>query len=103
MHEIDEMLMLSLEGEHDKAWELSEKLEKIGPNEIVDLQGKNTQDIWFRHCFNRGWHLVQKGKFQEGFQLLEYGRYLNTYGGGDRKSTRLNSSHIPLSRMPSSA
>ena len=25
------------------------------------------------------------------------------FGGGDRKSTRLNSSHIPLSRMPSSA
>ena len=25
------------------------------------------------------------------------------YAGGDRKSTRLNSSHIPLSRMPSSA
>ena len=24
-------------------------------------------------------------------------------GSGDRKSTRLNSSHIPLSRMPSSA
>ena len=24
-------------------------------------------------------------------------------GGADRKSTRLNSSHIPLSRMPSSA
>ena len=27
----------------------------------------------------------------------------NDPGGGDRKSTRLNSSHIPLSRMPSSA
>ena len=25
------------------------------------------------------------------------------HGQGDRKSTRLNSSHIPLSRMPSSA
>ena len=25
------------------------------------------------------------------------------YGKADRKSTRLNSSHIPLSRMPSSA
>ena len=25
------------------------------------------------------------------------------YTAGDRKSTRLNSSHIPLSRMPSSA
>ena len=30
-------------------------------------------------------------------------RIANQYGEGDRKSTRLNSSHIPLSRMPSSA
>ena len=29
--------------------------------------------------------------------------YLIDLGSGDRKSTRLNSSHIPLSRMPSSA
>ena len=30
--------------------------------------------------------------------------YLDFHNGfGDRKSTRLNSSHIPLSRMPSSA
>ena len=28
---------------------------------------------------------------------------LEVYGRPDRKSTRLNSSHIPLSRMPSSA
>ena len=28
---------------------------------------------------------------------------LTFYPNGDRKSTRLNSSHIPLSRMPSSA
>ena len=28
---------------------------------------------------------------------------LDAEGVGDRKSTRLNSSHIPLSRMPSSA
>ena len=26
-----------------------------------------------------------------------------SFGGGDRKSTRLNSSHVALSRMPSSA
>ena len=32
--------------------------------------------------------------------LIEYGWALNKI---DRKSTRLNSSHIPLSRMPSSA
>ena len=30
-----------------------------------------------------------------------YGKY--NVGPEDRKSTRLNSSHIPLSRMPSSA
>ena len=30
-------------------------------------------------------------------------RYMPKYLPGDRKSTRLNSSHIPLSRMPSSA
>ena len=36
------------------------------------------------------------------FLILDYGRerYLCSL---DRKSTRLNSSHIPLSRMPSSA
>ena len=32
-----------------------------------------------------------------------YGLVGATYGRPDRKSTRLNSSHIPLSRMPSSA
>ena len=30
-------------------------------------------------------------------------KYHHFYGSPDRKSTRLNSSHIPLSRMPSSA
>ena len=30
-------------------------------------------------------------------------KFLPYFAGGDRKSTRLNSSHIPLSRMPSSA
>ena len=36
----------------------------------------------------------------KALQLLEK---LLGEGGLDRKSTRLNSSHIPLSRMPSSA
>jgi len=88
MHDIDKMLLLSLEGKHAEAWEISEKLEKIGPEKILDREGKNTQDIWLRHCFNRGWHLVQKGEFQKGFQLLECGRYLNTYGGGLLKTDK---------------
>ena len=35
--------------------------------------------------------------------LLAKGADVNAENNGDRKSTRLNSSHIPLSRMPSSA
>ncbi|CAB4132877.1 hypothetical protein UFOVP250_3 [uncultured Caudovirales phage] len=81
MHPIDEMLMLSLEGENDKAWKICEKLEKQGPKKILDTKGQNTEDIWFRHCFNRGWHLIQNGNYNEGSRLLDYGRYLNTYGG----------------------
>ena len=40
-----------------------------------------------------------KREVYQGLKVSEYG--LNKYI--DRKSTRLNSSHIPLSRMPSSA
>ena len=80
MHEIDLMLQLQLEGRHEEARELSDKLEKIGPQEILDPKGKNTQDIWMRHCFNRGWFMMQDGDYQKGCQLLENGRFLNVYG-----------------------
>jgi predicted SAM-dependent methyltransferase len=80
MHEIDEMLKLQLEGKHEEARVLSDKLEQIGADKILDPNGKNTQDIWMRHCFNRGWFLIQDGRYQEGCQLLENGRFLNVYG-----------------------
>lgn len=80
MHDIDRMLRLQLEGRHTEARAISDKLEKIGPDKILDAKGENTQDIWMRHCFNRGWFMIQEGKYQEGCQLLEYGRYLNVYG-----------------------
>lgn len=80
MHEIDEMLKLQLEGKHEQARVLSDKLEKIGADKILDPHGKNTQDIWMRHCFNRGWFKIQEGKYQEGCQLLENGRFLSVYG-----------------------
>lgn len=80
MHEIDEMLKLQLEGKHDEARKLSDKLEAIGPDKILDPNGKNTQDIWMRHSFNRGWFIIQDGDYQAGCQLLENGRFLNVYG-----------------------
>ena len=43
-------------------------------------------------------------RLYENLSALELARFLGELRGGlDRKSTRLNSSHIPLSRMPSSA
>ena len=39
----------------------------------------------------------------EYFVAAASGHIWKTTNDGDRKSTRLNSSHIPLSRMPSSA
>ncbi len=86
MHEIDMMLKLQLEGKHVEARALSDKLEKIGEKEILDPRGKNTQDIWFRHCFNRGWFLIQDGDYQKGCQLLEHGRFLSVYGSPPLKT-----------------
>jgi predicted SAM-dependent methyltransferase len=80
MHEIDLMLKLQLEGKHNEARVLSDKLEQIGAEKILDPNGKNTQDIWMRHCFNRGWFLIQDGDYQKGCQYLENGRFLNVYG-----------------------
>jgi hypothetical protein len=79
-HEIDQMLAYQLEGKHKEARELSDKLEKIGKDEILDPKGNNTADIWMRHCFNRGWFMIQDGDYQKGCQLLENGRFLSVYG-----------------------
>ena len=69
-------------------------------------------------AFNRWWQLAQgytKQKTYDEFcdtayynAFVKFGSFLNNVSPIypeklDRKSTRLNSSHIPLSRMPSSA
>ena len=51
-------------------------------------------------------NIVEANKMLEPFKTEDIGRIADNLvriGTGDRKSTRLNSSHIPLSRMPSSA
>lgn len=86
MHEIDMMLRLQLEGNHAEARKLSDKLEAIGADKILDANGKNTHDIWLRHCFNRGWFLIQDGDYQAGCRSLESGRFLNVYGSPPLKT-----------------
>lgn len=67
MHLIDQQLNLMIRGRFDEAWKIAEELEKIDPTNP-------------RVKFNRGWFLIKQGKWQEGFQCLEYGRSLNVYG-----------------------
>lgn len=80
MHDIDLMLKLQLEGKHKEAKAISDKIEINGPENLKDSRENVTKDIWFRHCFNRGWFIINEGDYQAGCQLLEYGRYLNVYG-----------------------
>jgi len=67
MHLIDQQLNLLLRGKREEGWKISEKIKQEFPD---DIRGK----------FNRGWLLISRGDFQEGFQHLEYGRFLNVYG-----------------------
>jgi len=67
MHLIDQQLNLMIRGRFDEGWKIAQELERIDPD---DRRAK----------FNRGWFLIHQGRFQEGFQCLEYGRSLNVYG-----------------------
>jgi hypothetical protein len=86
MHDIDLMLQLQLVGRNKEARQISDKLENLGPDKIETNGSNGPSDIWMRHCFNRGWFLLQDGKYQEGCKLLECGRYLNVYGNGPLKT-----------------
>lgn len=80
MHEIDMQLKLMLEGKFDEAWKISEKLESVGPDDIVDSRGNKNPEMWLRHRFNRGWFLLNRGDLQTGSQYLECGRHISVYG-----------------------
>lgn len=64
-----------IRGRFDEGWKISEELERIAPNN-------------YRAKFNRGWFLINQGKWQEGFQCLEYGRSLGVYGSGRLNTTK---------------
>lgn len=81
MHDIDRQLKHMLKGEFEEAWKVSEKIEAIGPDGILDPKGNKNPEMWFRHQFNRAWFLLQQGDYQKGSQLLEFGRHISVYGG----------------------
>jgi hypothetical protein len=67
MHLIDQQLNLMIRGRFDEARVVLREIEK----EMLDNP---------RALFNRGWFLINEGKFQEGFQHLEHVRFLSVYG-----------------------
>lgn len=81
MHDIDYQLQYMLLGEFEKGWEISERLESLGIEGMPLLPGKTKEELWIRHCFNRGWFFLRKGNYGLGCQLLEWGRHINNYGG----------------------
>lgn len=87
MHDIDLMLKLQLEGKQAEARAISDRIDQAGPDKLTDTNGRVTVDIWMRHLFNRGWFMLQEGRYQEGSQLLENGRHLEVYGSPPLKTT----------------
>jgi hypothetical protein len=86
MHPIDKELSLMLKGEFDEAYQICEELESLGQEKILDNNNQPHPELWVRHSFNRGWFMLQQGKYQEGSQLLENGRFINVYGNGYLKT-----------------
>lgn len=87
MHDIDIELKMMLDGEFKKARQISDKLEKLGPEGIPDTKGElGNPEMWTRHTFNRGWFMLQDGDYQKGCQMLESGRFINVYGSGPLKT-----------------
>ena len=86
MHKIDQQLNYMLRGKFSEAWKISEELQAMGPEKILDPKGNPNPEMWVRHQFNRAWFLLQKGDFQEGSQMLEHGRHISVYGGGPLKT-----------------
>ena len=87
-------------------------LELIDVLKVLNPQEKGPKDLEEKSLFLSGQLLEMTGKskkgkgFQKAQEILDSGKALDKFKEiikADRKSTRLNSSHIPLSRMPSSA
>jgi hypothetical protein len=64
-----------IRGRFEEAWKIAQELEATDPTNP-------------RSKFNRGWFLINQGRFQEGYQCLEHGRALNVYGSGRIPTTK---------------
>ncbi len=66
MHKLDLQLQCVLDGDFNQAWAIAEELEQETPH-------------CNRAAFNRGWHLLRRGEFLEGYKYLDRGRLSNVF------------------------
>ena len=78
---------------------------EIIPVHLLKNGGEQLSDLYFSKNPNRLVPLLEEGQnsIHQSLAIIEYLEEIQAEPALDRKSTRLNSSHIPLSRMPSSA
>jgi hypothetical protein len=92
-HPIDQMLVQMLDGNIEEGRKICNELNALGPDGLQipadldpnDLNIRN--ELWLRHTFNRGWFSLNDGKYSEGMQYLEAGRFIRIYGGDKLATT----------------
>ena len=83
--------------------ENKDQLVKILTNHVVPGKALETDDLKRTRSAKTVGGEEVKFELVRGRVRVDNARVTGDYKASDRKSTRLNSSHIPLSRMPSSA
>jgi len=82
---------------------LTERGERLPEAEALIKRAVNIEPTNGSFLDSLGWLLFKQGKVAEAQKYLEQAIIYSPRSPTDRKSTRLNSSHMPKSRMPSSA
>lgn len=75
---LDHAVTVCTMGEFDRAYEI---IESIDTSELDETTEKILD-------FNKGWHLIRKGEFQKGIDLLHLGREINIWGSDAQKYDR---------------
>ena len=72
---LDLQVFLNAMGREEESFALSNDLIRLAPRDS-------------RVLFNRGWHMMKRGRLREGLELAEHGRRLNAYGQAPLQSSR---------------
>ncbi|HEY9704159.1 MAG TPA: hypothetical protein V6C58_17035, partial [Allocoleopsis sp.] len=76
-HILLEAYNLCVNGYQNLAWEKIQEVENLGVEQALNYDQAEID----KYNFNKGWYLIRNGKYNEGSQLLEAGRFVNAYGG----------------------